>query len=135
MMGEAAIERLRIAARVLNLHHDHSDQVTEAEIGILKSYLGGDFTNVAVEDIATAVVCRELHLELKRRRIKRNAQQGDDRLAEKKPEECAHPGCMCQVAKGSKYCSLYCECVGNRLISCECGHPVCAAGEAVASAG
>jgi hypothetical protein len=62
-MDEAAIERLRIAVRVLNLHHAHSDKVTEAEIEILKSYLGGDLSNVAVEDIATAVIRRELNLE------------------------------------------------------------------------
>ena len=62
-MDEAAIERLRIAVRILNLHYDRSDQVTEAEIQILKSYLGGDFVNVAVEDIATAVIRRELNLE------------------------------------------------------------------------
>ncbi len=54
-------------------------------------------------------------------------------MAEKKPEKCAHPGCVCLVARGSKYCSLYCECVGNRLIYCECGHTACAAGETVAA--
>ena len=131
-MDEASIERLRIAVRVLNLHHYHGDKVTEAEIGILKSYLGGDLANVAVEDIAAAVILRELNLEPKGRRTKRSAQRGD---ADKKPDKCAHPGCVCQVAKGSKYCSLYCECVGNRLIYCECGHTACAAGETVAAAG
>ena len=64
-MDEAAIERLRIAVRVLNLKYDHSDsdKVTEAEIEILKSYLGGDLANLAVADIATAVIRRELNLE------------------------------------------------------------------------
>jgi hypothetical protein len=62
-MDEAAIERLRIAVRVLNLHEDRSEKVTEAEIETLKSYLGGDLANVAVEDIATAVIRRELNLE------------------------------------------------------------------------
>jgi hypothetical protein len=63
VMDEAAIERLRIAVRILNLHYDRSDQVTEAEIEIFKSYLGGDLVNVAVEDSATAVIRRELNLE------------------------------------------------------------------------
>ena len=62
-MDEAAIERLRIAVRVLNLKYDHGDKVTEAEIEILKSYLGGDLANLAVADIATAVIRRELNLE------------------------------------------------------------------------
>jgi len=129
VMDEASIERLRIAVRVLNLHHVHSDKVTEAEIGILKSYLGGDLANLTVEDVAAAVIRRELNLE-------RSAQRGDDRLAEKKPDKCAHPGCVCNVARGSKYCSLYCECVGNRLISsCDCRHTECAAGKAVGAAG
>ena len=67
-VDEAAIERLRIAVRVLNLHYDHSDNVTEAEIEIVKSYLGGDLANVAVEDIATAVIRRQLNLEPNNRR-------------------------------------------------------------------
>jgi hypothetical protein len=62
-VDEAAIERLRIAVRVLNLQYDQSDKVTEAEIEILKAYLGGDLGNLAVEDIATAVIRRELNLE------------------------------------------------------------------------
>jgi hypothetical protein len=79
VMDEAAIERLRIAVRILNLHYDRSGQVTEAEIDILKSYLGGDLVNVAVEDIATAVIRRELDLEpSNRRKIKRSASRRDD---------------------------------------------------------
>ena len=31
-------------------------------------------------------------------------------MAEKKVEKCARPGCECPAAKGSKYCSPYCEC-------------------------
>jgi hypothetical protein len=78
-MDEAVIERLRIAVRILNLHYDHGDQVTDAEIEILKSYLGGDLTNVSVEDIATAVIRRELNLEpSSRRRTERRASQRDD---------------------------------------------------------
>jgi hypothetical protein len=81
VMNEAAIERLRIAVRVLNLHFDHGDgdKVTEAEIEILKSYLGGDLANVAAEDIATAVIRRELSLgeTSGRGRSKRRAHDGN----------------------------------------------------------
>ncbi len=63
MMDEAAIERLRIAVKVLNSPYDHNENVTEAEIETLKSYLGGDLTNPAFEDIAAAVIRRELKLE------------------------------------------------------------------------
>ena len=63
MMDEAAIERLRIAVRILNLRYDPSEEITETEIETLKSYLGSDVTNVAVEEIAAAVIRRELQLE------------------------------------------------------------------------
>jgi hypothetical protein len=64
LIDEAAIERLRIAARVLNLRYDQREEVTDAEIETLKSYLGGDdVTNVAVEEIAATVIRRELNLE------------------------------------------------------------------------
>jgi len=63
-MDEAAIERLRIAIRVLNLRYDDfCEKATETEIETLKSYLGGDVTNMAVEDIASAVIRRELKLD------------------------------------------------------------------------
>jgi len=62
-VDEAAIERLRIAVRVLNLQYDQSDKVTGAEIEILKSHLGGSLANMTVEDIAIAVIRRELNLE------------------------------------------------------------------------
>jgi len=65
MMDDATIERLRIAAKILNSPYDHNEKVTEAEIATLKSYLGGDLTNLAVEDIAAAVIRRELKLEAK----------------------------------------------------------------------
>jgi hypothetical protein len=65
MMEEATIERLRIAVKILNSPFDHNEKVTEAEIETLKSYLGGDLTNLAVEDIAAAVIRRELKLESK----------------------------------------------------------------------
>jgi hypothetical protein len=64
LIDEAAIERLKIAVRLLNLRYDQSEEVTDAEIETLKSYLGRDVTNVAVEEIAAAVIRRELQLEL-----------------------------------------------------------------------
>jgi hypothetical protein len=60
VMDEADLEFLRIAVRVLNLRYDQSDQVTEGEIEILKSYLGGDLANLSVDEIAATVVRREL---------------------------------------------------------------------------
>ena len=35
-------------------------------------------------------------------------------MAEKKIEKCAHPGCNCPAAPGSKYCGAYCEGSANR---------------------
>ena len=60
MLDEAAIERLRIAVKVLNSPYDHNEKVTAAEIETLKSYLGGDLTNLSIEDIAAAVIRLEL---------------------------------------------------------------------------
>ncbi len=57
-------------------------------------------------------------------------------MAEKKAEKCAHAGCNCPAAKGSKYCSLYCESMFNQPSGiCRCGHAECAAGETVGAAG
>jgi hypothetical protein len=51
-------------------------------------------------------------------------------MSEKKTEKCAHPGCNCPAAKGSKYCGAYCEgSAGRPSIACNCNHPACAAGE------
>jgi len=56
-------------------------------------------------------------------------------MAETKIARCAHPGCNCSIAKGSKYCSDYCESSGSRVsISCNCGHSECATGEAAGAA-
>jgi hypothetical protein len=56
-------------------------------------------------------------------------------MAEKKALKCAHPGCECPVAKGSKYCSPYCESAGTLMsIACNCGHSECAGKEAVGAA-
>ena len=60
MLDEAAIERLRIAVKVLNSPYNHNEKVTDAEIETLKSYLSGDLTNLAIEDIAAAVIRLEL---------------------------------------------------------------------------
>jgi len=59
-MDEATIERLRIAVKILNSPYDHNEKVTEAELAALKSYLGGDLTNLSAEDITDAVIRREL---------------------------------------------------------------------------
>jgi hypothetical protein len=57
-------------------------------------------------------------------------------MAEKKPDKCAHPGCNCPAAKGSKYRSDYCESIGKQpSIACGCGHGACAAGEMAGAAG
>jgi len=37
-------------------------------------------------------------------------------MAEKKIEKCAHPGCNCPAAEGSKYCGAYCEGSANRSL-------------------
>ena len=57
-------------------------------------------------------------------------------MAEKKnADKCKHPGCNCTVAKGTKYCSDYCESIGSQpSFSCGCGHAECAAGESVGAA-
>ena len=63
LTDEAAIERLRIAVRVLHLRYDYGEKATETEIETLKSYLGGDLPDMAIKDIASAVIRRELKLE------------------------------------------------------------------------
>ena len=46
--------------------------------------------------------------------------------------KCAHPGCMCDVAPGKKYCSDYCQQnAGSKSASsdaCGCGHSACKRG-------
>ena len=45
---------------------------------------------------------------------------------QRNPELCAHTGCNCTHAAGSKYCSPYCEAAGSTLeLACNCGHPGC----------
>lgn len=56
-------------------------------------------------------------------------------MADKKAVKCAHPGCARLVAKGSKYCSPYCERAGKEFsIACNCGHRECSAGETASAA-
>jgi len=44
------------------------------------------------------------------------------------PKKCAHVGCSCIVADGSKYCSQICEdSVGVTQLQCDCKHPGCSA--------
>jgi hypothetical protein len=44
------------------------------------------------------------------RRRRQHGEKGEGvSMAEKKIEKCAHPGCNCPAAKGSKYCGTYCE--------------------------
>jgi hypothetical protein len=41
-------------------------------------------------------------------------------------ELCAHPGCNCLAANGSKYCGKSCEASGEKPEAvCPCGHPGC----------
>ncbi len=41
-------------------------------------------------------------------------------------KKCAHEGCSCLAAEGSKYCSLFCEdAKGMTTIKCDCGHVGC----------
>jgi hypothetical protein len=77
-MDEAAIERLRIAVRVLHSQDVHGEEVTDAEIEVLKSCLRGrDLGNATLQEIAAAVIRRELNLEpsdsKRTRRISRGA--------------------------------------------------------------
>jgi len=50
-------------------------------------------------------------------------------------KKCDHPACNCQVAKGSKYCSPYCEDAREIIeLSCNCRHRGCALDEKSAAA-
>ena len=45
-------------------------------------------------------------------------------------KKCDHPACHCWVAKGTKYCSQYCQDAKETLeISCNCRHDGCALSE------
>ncbi len=42
-------------------------------------------------------------------------------------KKCAHEGCTCPPAEGSKYCSTYCEdSKGFQTLACDCKHLACA---------
>jgi hypothetical protein len=41
-------------------------------------------------------------------------------------ETCKNPPCSCPPSAGSKYCSTYCEGVGDIVeLDCDCGHEAC----------
>lgn len=41
-------------------------------------------------------------------------------------KKCAHEGCSCIAAEGSKYCSTYCaDSVGKTTLGCDCPHAGC----------
>jgi hypothetical protein len=44
--------------------------------------------------------------------------------------KCQHPACNCWTAKGTKYCSQYCEDAKDTIeLSCNCCHAGCAMSE------
>jgi hypothetical protein len=50
-------------------------------------------------------------------------------MADSNTKKCAHPGCNCHAAEGSKYCGAYCEgAAGRPSVQCECGHAGCTPG-------
>jgi len=53
-------ERVQLALRVLSSRYDRTVAITEAEIETLKSYFHGDLDGMPIDDIATAVIHREL---------------------------------------------------------------------------
>lgn len=42
-------------------------------------------------------------------------------------KKCAHPGCVCTIRDGDKYCSPYCHDAGSheQELACDCGHSGC----------
>ena len=60
-MDGLAIERIKLALKVLDSCYDRKVKVTNAEIETLKkSYLAGDLAGLAIEEIAVAVIYEEL---------------------------------------------------------------------------
>jgi hypothetical protein len=53
-------KRVQLALRVLSSRYDRTVAITEAEIETLKSYFPGDLDGMHIDDIATAVVHKEL---------------------------------------------------------------------------
>ncbi|HVG38818.1 MAG TPA: hypothetical protein VM870_06000 [Pyrinomonadaceae bacterium] len=50
----------------------------------------------------------------------------EENMADKDDNICEHPVCQCVKAKGSDYCSAYCEGARDTTeIACSCGHPGC----------
>ncbi len=59
-MDGLAKARVRLALRVLSSRYDGTISVTDSEIEILKSYFEGDLAGMRIDDIAAAVIHREL---------------------------------------------------------------------------
>jgi len=59
-MDGLAKERVWLALRVLSARYDCTIRVTNTEVETLKSYLHGDLDGMLVDDIAVAVIRREL---------------------------------------------------------------------------
>ena len=53
-------ERVQLALRILSSRYDLTLRVTDAEVETLKSYFPGDLDGMRIDDIATAVIHREL---------------------------------------------------------------------------
>ena len=60
-MDGLATERIKLALKVLDSRYDGTVKVTNAEIETLKkSYLAGDLAGLVIEEIAVAVIYKEL---------------------------------------------------------------------------
>jgi hypothetical protein len=59
-MDRLTKEHIQLALRVLSSRYDRTVAITEAEVETLKSYFPGELDGMPIEDIATAVIHREL---------------------------------------------------------------------------
>jgi len=59
-MDRLTKERVQLALRVLSSRYDRTIAITEAEVETLKSYFPGELDGMPIDDIATAVIHREL---------------------------------------------------------------------------
>jgi len=62
------MQRLRLALKVLSSRYDHTIEVTDDEIRLLKTYIEGDREEMTIHDIAAAVIRRELDQQKMARR-------------------------------------------------------------------
>jgi len=56
-------ERVQLALRVLSSRYDRTVRITDADVQALKSYFDGDVAGTSLDDMAVAVIHRELDLE------------------------------------------------------------------------